>query len=139
MEHRNAAADRRLKQEIAAVCLCKLQQLQPVLGHHLLVGRHNALSLFQRASAVVQRRAAPADRLNQDGDLRIVFNHGEIPHHHIRKRVVRIIMPDQNIFQTDFLSGVLGNQRRVSSQKLRRAAADNAIARYCNIEHGAPQ
>ena len=87
MEHRDAAADRRLKQELAAVALRKRDELRAVLGDELLVGGHDVLAAPQRAGADVQRDAAAADGLHHELRRVVLFDGGKIPHHVALKRV----------------------------------------------------
>ena len=72
MEHRDATADRCLKQELAAVALRKRDELRAVLGDELLVGCHDVLAAPQRAGADVQRDAAAADGLHHELRLSLI-------------------------------------------------------------------
>ena len=59
-----------LEAEVDAVLLRRLEQLGAVLAEQLLVGRHDVLAGLQGAALEVERRAHPADELDDDVDRR---------------------------------------------------------------------
>ena len=135
MEHRNAARDGGLEQEARAMLPRKLHERRAMLGDELLVGRDDAFPRLQGARAVFQRRAAAADRLDKDRDLRVGLDHGKVPHHFLFKRVAWKISPDKNVFEFDRLSGAFGDFRGIAAKDLRHTAADRSVARNGDLLH----
>ena len=106
-----------------------------MLGDELLVGRYDAFPRLQGARAVFQRRAAAADRLDKDRDLRVGLDHGKVPHHFLFKRVAGKISPDKNVFEFDRLSGAFGDFRGIAAKDLADTAADRSVTRNGDLLH----
>ena len=135
-DNRNAAADGCLKQ-IIDVFLCRnLQQLCAVCCHQFLIGRDDIFSRFQAALGKGIGCALAAHGLDDDADLRIIFNDGKILDKSLLMRFVRKIAQIQNIFYFDCLSCIAGNGVRIALKNFKGAGTDGSKTQNCSFQHG---
>ena len=106
-----------------------------MLRDELLVCRHDVLAHFQRARHNIERHRAAADGLDDEVDLRVLFDLGKVRHKIGRKRAVRLFCPGEDGLEPNLLARVFFYHRGVIDQKIGHTAADHTKAGNCDLLH----
>ena len=101
----------------------------------LLVGGDDVFACEQGALRKFVRRAAAAHRLDDDGDLRVVFDDRKVVDDELFAGVAGKLALVEYIFDGHVLGRVARDGVRVFRDDLRNAAADSAVAADCYFCH----
>ena len=106
-----------------------------MLRYKLLVGGDDALAGKQRALSVIVCDPRAANGLDDDADLRVRLNNGEILCNKALDLRTGKVADIYDIFDLDLFSRVVGNFYAVLVEHLIDAASDGAEAENCNLYH----
>ena len=130
-----AAAHGAFKHKISIVQLRQRKQLPAVFCQHILVGRNNIFSVLQRRSNIFLRRMLTPNQLNNNINVRVIYNIFKTIGNGIffakLRRFLRIA--HQYFLYFYFAACFFGNFAAVMLKHMQHAAADGSHAQKADI------